>query len=472
VSRRRRAPLVLLLVVAAVPAVALAVTWQWTAELAEPAPTTTTTPPTTLPAGPELSTPLLAFRRAPAPIAERAAWSAYERRVAELLATTGPASCAAVSVDGRSAGVANPGLALVPASNQKLLVAAVALDVIGETTRFRTEVRGAPIVDGVLAGDLFLVGGGDPLLASSDVVDDRPEPAFGTTPFESLADQLVAAGLTRVEGDIVGDGSRYDDEFVVPEWGPDITRSDGGPIDALLVNDGRIVGVGVGLNPNQSAANELNRLLTARGVQIAGRNRADVAPASGVGVLAAVESEPLGTVIDELLWTSDNNTAEMLLKEIGVAGTGVGSRATGIDVATRRLGEWGVPLDGVVINDGSGLSRVNRLTCPALVAILERGEQLGLDDHLPVAGRDGTLADELVGTPADGVVRAKTGTLTDVKALSGVFPDDSGAVLRFSVISNEPAADDPAVYGPSWGQLVGVLDEYPLGPDVTQLSPR
>jgi serine-type D-Ala-D-Ala carboxypeptidase/endopeptidase (penicillin-binding protein 4) len=471
----RRIPLVVVVIVlaavAAVPALALAAVWRWASEEASPPSATTTTTVAPRPPTPRLSTELASIRRLPQPIAAEVADARGQALIDDFARTIPPSSCANVVVESL-VGEANSQLAVVPASTQKLLVAAVALDVLGSAHRFATEARGVALRDGVLTGDLYLIGGGDPLLWSDDVEDDLRYPAFNTTRFDDLADQLVAAGLVRVEGDIVGDGSRYDDEFVVPTWGDTITRRDAGPYDALLVNDGRIFASGFGLNPNQSAASELNRLLVARGVQIVGRNRTADTP-EGLETLATIESVPLTGVIDQLLQTSDNNTAEMLLKEIGLAGAGEGSRQAGAQVVAARLESWQIPLDGVTIDDGSGLSRANRLTCDAVVGLLEGSpvaEQLAAS--LPVAGRSGNLVDQFLESPVEGELRAKTGTLSDVKALSGFTPDADGRLAAFTVILNEDRADDPAVYLPVWNDVVEVIGQLPVAVDAADFAPR
>lgn len=477
-SPRRRSPgrglavVVVLVVAATVPAAALAVAWWWASDHAASPPTTTTTIVSVGSTAPRLTTELVSLRRVPGPIADQVTEAAERALFEPLMSAIGPTSCASVSISGEMIATANENVQVVPASTQKLVIAAVALDVLGPEHRFRTEVRGGPLVDGVLTGDLHLIGGGDPLLQSADVVDDLRFPAFNTTSFDALADQLVDAGLRVVDGDVVGDGSRYDDEFVVPSWGDTITRRDAGPYDALLVNDGRLFGSGYGLNPNQSAASELNRLLAARGVTVTGRNRSGVV-ADGAGLLAAVESVPLGGVIEELLQTSDNNTAEMLLKEIGAAVADDGSRSAGAAVVRERLAGWGVPADLLVLDDGSGLSRENRLTCAALVALMEDAPVADLvSDALAVAGRSGTLADQFLGSPVEGLLRAKTGTLTGVKALSGQVPTSDGGIATFSIVLNEEGADDPAVHLPLWDELVEALESYPVVVDVEEFAPR
>ena len=339
-------------------------------------------------------------------------------------------SCAAIDIEGERFADVRADLPVIPASNQKLLVAAVALEVLGEDHRFHTELRGAQPVDGVITGDVYLVGGGDPLLVTGDYVDPLPLPAFNTTSLDAIADALQAAGVTQIVGDVVGDGSRYDDEFVVPSWGAEhVLGAEAGPYDALMVNDGRTFADStIGFNPNQSAARQFIRLLQARNIAVTGRSRNGAAPADGsVTVLGGVDSAPLADVVDELLQTSDNNTAELLVKEIGVAVRGEGTRVAGLQEVWNTLAAWQVPLEGVELDDGSGLSRNDRLTCDAIMAVLEHvGVDSELAASLPVAGVSGTLVGELVGGPADGRLSAKTGTLTGVRALSGFLPTDDG----------------------------------------------
>ncbi|HWM18658.1 MAG TPA: D-alanyl-D-alanine carboxypeptidase/D-alanyl-D-alanine-endopeptidase [Ilumatobacteraceae bacterium] len=478
--RRRRGSLIVLLVLLvttmAVPALGLAWLWQWAEVEAEPPPTTTTT----LPEGyddpaPELDTELLSMRRGGAEeLAARARDDAYRAVLQPFFDAVPEGSCAAIDIDGVRFADVRAGLAVVPASNQKLLVAAVALEVLGEDHRFRTELRGPQPVDGVITGDVYLVGGGDPLLVTADYVDPSPLPAINTTSIEPIADALQAAGVTQIVGDVIGDGSRYDDEFAVPSWGPDfVLGAEAGPYDALMINDGRTFADStIGFNPNQSAARQFIRVLQARNITVTGRSRNGTAPADGsVAVLAGVDSVPLSDVVDELLQTSDNNTAELLVKEIGFAVRGEGTRVAGLQEIWNTLAEWQVPLDGVALDDGSGLSRNDRLTCNAIVAILEH---LGVDSELtrslPVAGESGTLAAELIGGPGEGSLAAKTGTLTGVRALSGFLPTDD-SVMTFSLVLNGAGVDEPGYYQPLWTRLVTLLDGYPIGPHADEFAP-
>lgn len=479
-KRRRRAPLVVLVVLLVVtmslPALGLAWLWRWAEVEAEPPPTTTTT----LPEGyddpaPELDTWLLSMRRSPTELATRARDDAYRALLQPFLDDVPEGSCVAIDIDGERFADARADMPVVPGSNQKLLVAAVALDVLGPAHRFRTELRGPQPVEGVITGDVYLVGGGDPLLVTADYVDPLPYPAFNTTSLDSIADALQASGVTQIAGDVVGDGSRYDDEFIVPSWGADhVLGADAGPYDALMVNDGRtFADTTIGFNPNQSAARQFIRLLQARNITVTGRSRNGTTPADGsVVVLGGADSLPLSDVADELLQTSDNNTAELLVKEIGFARRGEGTRLAGLQEIWNTLAEWQVPLEGVELDDGSGLSRNDRLTCDAIAAVLDHVDvDSEFTRSLPVAGESGTLAGELIGGPAEGRMAAKTGSLTGVRALSGFLPDDEG-LITFSLVLNGEGVDDPAYYQPLWSHLVTVLDAHPIDLEADEFAPR
>ena len=474
---RATIPLTSLVVLLALPAVFLGGVWQL-AEVNEPPATTTTT--TTQPPAPveELATDLLSFRRDPVPLAadaaEREETALNVALTARLTDGLDEGMCATLRRGEEIIAEFAPEAPLIPASNMKLLVAAVALEVLGPDFRFTTALAAPPVVATVVPGDLYVVGGGDPVLVTSDHVDPHPHPAINTTNLDPLVDQLVGAGITRIDGDIVGDASRYDDEFAVPTWGDDITNFDAGPYDALLVNDGQIGNGDYGLVPAQSAANIVDDLIRARGIEIGGSSRHADAPA-GLVVVAAIESEPLTEILIELLHTSDNNTAELLLKEIGYQARGEGSRAAGAAVVGERLAAWGINSPVAVLVDGSGLSRENRLTCDTLssvLAVAPVGEELR--ELLPVAARDGTLADEFVGTPADGELQAKTGSLTGVKALTGVMDGADDEPVEFALVMNVDGAHEPATYEPYWQSLVDVIAAYPIvvDPEPELFAPR
>jgi len=481
---RSGGPLLVLGVVALAPALALFLLWRWTAGMAasdDPPPETSTAaaPPAPTPA---LSTPLLSFRRAPNLLSRNLSVDELATAVDQFAGTLNETSCVAVGVDGMPVGGVNGDLPLIPASNQKLLVAAVALDVLGADFRYTTDVLAGPVTAGAVAGDLYLRGGGDPLLTSSTYpVQNDPNPVTDPTSLDALADAVVAAGITRIDGAVRGDGARYDDELFAPSWSEDVRVVEAGPYDALSVNDARVTGDEFkAADPAEGAARELTALLRNRGVTVAGEPGVGRAP-DGSTVVASVRSAPMAAVVGEMLATSDNNTAELLVKELGVAAGGAGTREAGLEVMRTTLEGWG--LTGLALADGSGLSNDNRVNCDSLAEVLSRFQP---DDPfgtgLAVAGQTGTLSDVFTDSPVAGRLRAKTGTLGNppydqdppaVKALSGYLPVDGGGVVEFALILNGSGTlADQSIYRPVWDALVATLATYPTGPTPAELQPR
>ncbi len=358
-------------------------------------------------------------------------------------------------------------VALIPASTQKLVVGYVALDLLGPDHRFRTSVVGAEPVDGVVLGDLTLVGGGDPLLVTAADAFVRRIADQPVTFLDELADRVVAAGVTRVAGGVAGDESRYDQLRSVPSW-PEryLSQRQIGPLSALSVDDGyrlELPPPGEGeprrirsQEPATDAAAAFADLLRARGVVVDGGASTGPAP-PGSTEIAAVDSEPLTGVVRQMLEESDNGTAELLTKEIGSHRGGEGSTAAGTARIRERAVELGLPAEGTLLADGSGLDRGNRATCDDLVEVLRLsgGDQGALGGSLPVAGRTGTLRTRFRGTPAEGRLRAKTGSLNEVTALAGFVEMPDGRVATFAYIANGPQADDPRRGQDFLGALLG-----------------
>jgi D-alanyl-D-alanine carboxypeptidase/D-alanyl-D-alanine-endopeptidase (penicillin-binding protein 4) len=156
-----------------------------------------------------------------------------------------------------------------------------------------------------------------------------------------------------------------------------------------------------------------------------------------VTVLAEIQSEPLARIVQAMDLSSDNMTAELLAKELGAEAGEGGTTAAGLAVTIRDLAAAGVPLTGVRLYDGSGLSEEDRTTARALGALLLgiwRSPELRdtVFRALPVAGVSGTLKDRLETGPARGVVHAKTGTTDIATALSGYVRTE----YAFAVLHN------------------------------------
>ena len=427
-------------------------------------------------------TAIFDYRRTPTVVASVASARRLGAEVAPVFSFLDERSCGALSVAGVPVTSVNPDLPVIPASNQKLLVAAAALEVLGPDHRFTTSVAVPPPVDGVVDGDIFLIGGGDPLLGSDDYpLDDDVEPVVPPTSLDVLADAVVAAGVSRIRGTVIGDGTRYDDEFFVESWADGVAGVEAGPVDALLVNDARVLGrSNRESDPNAGAAREFVRLLRDRGVRVDNGWGSGVA-STLVPVVGTVESVPLDQIVTEMLLTSDNNTAEMLLKEIGVAGAGTGARIAGAQVVTDTLESMGLPVEGVVVVDGSGLSNDNRVTCALILGILQRSVDGPIPDALPIAGQTGTLVDEFVDSPMTGRLRAKTGTLNNepfdtdppaVKALAGYVTTPDEPTIEFVMIANAGDISLENRYRPLWSAFAGRVATFPAGPSADDLGPR
>ncbi len=333
---------------------------------------------------------------------------------------------------------------VTPASTMKLLTTLTALSVLGPEHRFETAVQ-----QGKTRRQLVLVGGGDPLLTdnkltAAEAAAAYPEPAT----LQQLAAR-TAAGLNRSDVHRVSLG--YDDSLFVgpavnPQWEPNyVPESVVSPIGALWVDEGRasaglLARVG---DPARTAAERFAVLLAKHAVRV-DPAVLHVRASDRSAPLAKVESAPLAQIVQHVLEVSDNEAAEVLLRQLAIASGRPGSSAAGVHVVRKTLEGLGVDLSRAVIFDGSGLSRHDRLPVEALVDVLDVAADPGhpglraVITSLPVAGFNGGLADRFVSdAPAGlGVVRAKTGTLTGVHGLAGVALTRNARVLIFAAVAD------------------------------------
>ena len=414
----------------------------------------------------------------------------------------------------------DPDVNFVPASNMKLYTTTLALVRLGSDYRFHTELRTtAEFQAGQKAiGDLFLVGGGDPNLSG------RPLPyqvsAVDGDPFaglRDLANQLSAAGIREVKGDVTGVASRYGSELFPPGWTVDDTSYDyGAPVSALTVNDNSVSAVfrptangeladlelrpfpngllvlnevvtdsskpthiefrrALGSNelilygsisntasewqeefsvtdPARFAAQALIGALRERGISVRGEARSDYTQPTPEGpVLATRDSLPLAQLIQIVNKVSQNLHAEMLLREVAYAMTGVGSLENGTKEREAFLVEAGVTRNGTGFSssDGSGLSRSDLTTPNSTVTLLRymwpRPERDAWLESLPVGAWDGSLEHRFRGLAGSQRVHAKTGSLSHVNALSGYLETKSRRTVAFSIMVNGTLAPESAV---------------------------
>jgi D-alanyl-D-alanine carboxypeptidase/D-alanyl-D-alanine-endopeptidase (penicillin-binding protein 4) len=404
---------------------------------------------------------------------------------------------------------------VMPASNMKLVTLAVAAERLGWDFRFETRLEAAgPIRDGVLDGDLVVVGGGDPSIGSAD--------AQASPLFTSWLVALREAGIRRIDGRLIGDDNAFDDEGRGGGWSWDyLTAGYAAPSGALSYNENvavirtqpgdregaparvfvtppghgfdvisEVTTAAVGGRGAVSVARALgSRQLIARGripastgeivrtttvdnpTLFFARSLADTLGAHGVTVRGGAwdideieapvaggerrvvvrhQSPPLGALAGRLMKDSQNFYAETLLKTVGLAASGTGSESAGRRAVRETLISWGIPEDAVVVYDGSGLSRYDYVTADAIVAILRRMWESEVHRGpfvatLPVGGHDGTLSSRMRNTELARHVQAKTGTIANVRSLSGYLERPTGEKLVFSIIANHFTASSSDV---------------------------
>src|SRR6266576_6640460 len=316
----------------------------------------------------------------------------------------------------------NATLALLPASNEKLAVTYAALTALGPAFTIETDVLGEGEQSaGTWQGDLVLKGYGDPALSSADLT--------------ALARQVRTSGITRVTGSVLGDESWFDSWRTAPGWKAAFYINESPPLSALIVDRGRF-GRYTSHDPALAAAQLFRSALVRAGVRVGGG--AEHGAADGEAEpLASVDSPTIAAIVRWMDRVSDNFVAEMLVKELGAVQGARGTTAAGLGVVTGLLAAAGVPLDGVRLVDGSGLSLSDRLTPTALASLLsvmwtDFEVRLELIASLPLAGRSGTLQGRMRRGAAAGVVRAKTGTTSNASALSGFVADR----YVFSILQN------------------------------------
>src|SRR6266571_1057550 len=348
---------------------------------------------------------------------------------------------------------------LTPASTAKLATSVAALTVLGPLARFTTRVVAASS-----PGAIVLVGGGDPTLAAGKPpAADYPRPATLVALAAATARWLRAEHITRVR--LGYDTSLYSGPGMALSWKPSyVTTGDVTPVSALEVDQGRLTARGVPQDADDpsnlrarsvdSAADAVRALvsfLAEHGIHVKGRPRPQRA-APGAAELAEVQSPPLAEIVEWMLGESNNDIAEGVARHVAIA-TGrpatFGGGASAVRATLRRLGVAG----GISTVDGSGLSpddRIAPVTLARLVSLAAspRHPQLrSVITGLPVAGFSGTLSvteNRFVtrpSAPADGLVRAKTGTLDNVRALAGLVIDKDQRLLSFAfMVDRVPTA--------------------------------
>jgi D-alanyl-D-alanine carboxypeptidase/D-alanyl-D-alanine-endopeptidase (penicillin-binding protein 4) len=322
-----------------------------------------------------------------------------------------------------------------PASTLKLLTATATLEALGPDVTFATRV--VKVTSDRRHGIVLivLVGGGDPFLEDRQQTDGPAPPDASLQRLATVtARRLRSRGVAKVR--LSYDTSLFTGPRVNPHWPRSYVADDVvSPITALWADQGLDPDAfGRVPDPPATAAELFAAYLRKRGVQVeADVSRADLQ--GDVRELARVTSPPVDDIVERVLAVSDNEGAEVLARHVGLRVAGDGSFRGGVRGVTRTLRRLGVDLRQATIQDGSGLSRSDRLDADTLVEVLQLAAS---SDHpelrsvitgLPVAAYGGSLGYRFEDSPGRGLVRAKTGTLTGTTALAGITTDARGTAL-------------------------------------------
>ncbi|HYV97745.1 MAG TPA: D-alanyl-D-alanine carboxypeptidase/D-alanyl-D-alanine-endopeptidase [Gemmatimonadaceae bacterium] len=461
-----------------------------------------------MPAAPRAQSPVVAAPKAAAPkkTVRKPTWAAPvgEAQLGEALSSildrsvrSGSWGVLVVSLSrGDTLFGYNPDSALLPASTMKVFTSAMALDYLGPDHQFQTQVFREGDVDsaGAITGDLVLRGAGDPSLGVPS----------GADPMHELAKRVAAAGITRVDGAIVGDGTAFDGRHIPDGW---LDRFLGAKyaarVSALSYNEnivrvvvrvvngraqvsfapavsGLPVSVAVSVkadsrsgaiavrqdsatgafrvsgwigglspargymlmieNPEMFAAAAFRSALIAEGVKVTGPVRSrQVAP--GAARVAELPSRTLSDLITQMNGESNNHFAELLFRNVAASTGTVGSADSGNALLHTFLSSRvGTAVGNLNFADGSGLSTLDRVTPRSLVSVLDYSSKAPwasvFQNSLPVAGQTETLRARMRNAPAQGRLRAKTGSTGDVRSLGGYVTTASGEELVFAFIYN------------------------------------
>jgi D-alanyl-D-alanine carboxypeptidase/D-alanyl-D-alanine-endopeptidase (penicillin-binding protein 4) len=329
----------------------------------------------------------------------------------------------------------------IPASTTKLFTVAAALRALPPDTRFSTRAVAAPGIRRIV-----LVGGGDPLLARKAPpgasVDEFPRPASMARLAADTARALHRRDVRSVRLGL--DATLFAGPPASPHWKPAyVRRSVVSPISALWVDEGRTAGSATrSRDPVRAGGLAFAAGLRRHGIVVRGPLREMSAP-RGAKPLAAVHSAPLDQIVERVLSLSDNEAAEVLLRQVALSEGRVPSFAGGVQATRDVLRRLGVDVSGVRLYDGSGLSRDNRVPLTTLVDLIDLGAKTAdlrpLVSGLPVARFSGSLGYRFTAArtaSAGGLVRAKTGTLSRVHLLAGVAVTPDGDALSFAVAAD------------------------------------
>ena len=398
---------------------------------------------------------------------------------------------------------------VVPASTMKLVTTATALELLGADFRFQTklEMDGSVSAGGVLNGNLYIRGGGDPTLGSEKLGD--------TTFLVKWVEAIKNRGIRKINGRVIADAGLFDDEGVNPKW----TWEDMGnyyaagiygisyldntyrlvlrsgsvgttptvlrvvPEIANLKIDNRLMSSSISFdsayfygaphsdyrtvtgeipanraefvtkgdipNPALLLAQHFSDRLIQNDVAVRDLPTDSIDRASERTTIYTHDSPPLSEIITETNVRSNNLYAECVFKYLALQNKAVATNAEAVQVIKAFWKSKGLSVDQLFMYDGSGLSPSDAVSAQFFVELLSYMQTKSLNKDvffrsLPVAGENGTLKSFLLKTPLQGKVHAKSGTISRVKSYAG-YIDNKGKQLVFALLINNPNGSSKAV---------------------------
>ncbi|MDE6803961.1 MAG: D-alanyl-D-alanine carboxypeptidase [Muribaculaceae bacterium] len=315
---------------------------------------------------------------------------------------------------------------LIPASIMKSVTTAALLQHTGPDYEYHTRVYTEGDIDsnGILHGNVVTVASGDPSLNS------RVEPV-GTDIIAEIAEALMEAGVKSIEGRLIVDDSVWSGPSIPSGWArPDLARDYGTGIHSLNFENNTKGSSSVS-DPTAVYLGRLRGALEVRGINVQGKT---VDGGTRNEILDHV-SPPIDEIMRSLMMRSDNMMAEAMLRTYSKETGGDGSTTDG---ASRGMSLWkrrGLPMEGVRIEDGSGLSRSNRLTADFMGSVLrDMSHDVYYASFFPLAGQEGTLRKFLCNTELDSYIAMKTGSMTGIQCFAGYKLDEEYAPTHIVVI--------------------------------------
>ena len=453
---------------------------------------------------PGVGTPLVSTRRLTSMLAPSLTEPGFFTTLDNMMASAPTSACVHVLLDGQASPFYESGanIQVTPSDAMLMLTLATAHKELGPDHTFKTKVQSiVPMEDGVVNGDIYLVGGGDPLLLTPAFVStlDEGENQLHTA-IEELAQDLVDDGMALVTGAVVGDANRYDQLLYVGSWPEKIVESENlGTLLALQFDDGWVqfpvpesaqdpeesagdaaeeaVGYVAAEDPPFYAAALFDDMLEARDVVIRRSPRSEAVPdGEEMNTLATIESAPLSAHYRQILDNRDIETTELILKEIGRVTSGTGSTRAGTRAVETVLAGIGVDDEEFQLLqfDGSGLDPANVATCPVFTALLDSDEFSPLfHELLPTAAEAGPPQGRFSSFDNPGRIRAFSGGTENTTVMMGYIDIGRSQELTFAFIADQQGAEGNQALRELESRVVGHLASLQAKPSLgdIQLDP-